>query len=118
MGANSALFYNESNSDTNWHHIVHMQMRGCDNVIAQGRRFPADWRKISASLVSSETAGLTVYNTNCGYILDVPSQCILLTSATDISSYSEAGYISARDDVFLKNVKRCTLEKDVMFVLG
>ena len=81
----------ESNSNTDWRHIVHMH--GLDKVIAQGCRFPADWRKISASLVSRDTAGWTVFNSNCGYVLDVPSQDILLTSHVDICSYHEEYHV-------------------------
>ena len=58
-----------------WMHIVHMvtisPITNC--------RFPAHWNKISASLVSKETANWTYGSMKVGFILDVPAQNILST---------------------------------------
>lgn len=67
-----------------WRHIVHVQRVG-PKFRVQDCRFPAYWDKISASLVSSETAGSTFISC-CGYILDVPAQSILSADSDDVGS--------------------------------
>ncbi len=69
---------------TGWKHIVHVQPKSSDFRV-KNCRFPADWEKISASLVSEKTAGET-FASDCGYVLDVPSQSILSTDYKDIGS--------------------------------
>lgn len=65
-----------------WMHIVHMvtisPITNC--------RFPAHWNKISASLVSKETANWTYGSMKVGFILDVPAQNILSTDIKNIYS--------------------------------
>lgn len=93
-----------------WQHIVHMDWRSLDplerDLLVRGK-FPGDWKKVSASLVSNEMPHWTyIYNVypkhgvnrggllRVGYILDVPSQNILSTNPEDIASIESVEYMA------------------------
>lgn len=83
-----------------WQHVVHMDKRvlSGDTSLITNCRFPGDWKKISASLVSEKTPDWT-YNSNgynpirVGYILDVPAQNILSTDPYNVVSINSESHI-------------------------
>jgi len=85
-----------------WQHIVHMDFRATNGgkPLLTARKFPSNWKKISASLVTNETPDWT-YGANgatgrmrVGYILDVPAQNILSTNSGNIFSRASEHHIS------------------------
>lgn len=81
-----------------WQHIVHMDKRVItgEKPLITDRKFPSDWKKISASLVTNETPDWTFSSGifRVGYILDVPPQNILSTDSGNIFSCFSENHIS------------------------
>ena len=89
----------KDNESGPWQYIVHMDSRVTDKKqkpLLVGGKFPSDWKKISASLVTDKTADWTFLGNevHAGYILDVPSQNILSTNAKNIFSYESDKHIA------------------------
>ena len=90
----------DQNKPPTWQHIVHMDNRVLNNEkkpLLTARKFPSDWKKISASLVTNETPDWTFCadgGVRVGYILDVPAQNILSTNEMNIYSYMSEEHIS------------------------
>ncbi len=81
-----------------WQYIVHMDSRVTtkDKPLLVSGKFPSNWKKISASLVTEKTADWTFLGDtiHAGYILDVPSQNILSTNSENIFSYESERHIA------------------------
>ncbi|MFN8406873.1 MAG: hypothetical protein U0X71_05265 [Sphingobacteriaceae bacterium] len=87
----------DQNKPPTWQHIVHMDDRVLNSkkkpLLTDGK-FPSDWKKISASLVTNETPDWTFSGLRVGYILDVPAQNILSTNEKNIFSFESEEHIS------------------------